>query len=30
MDMGYNYEEIKKMTPIYAHNLINNKIKKSK
>jgi hypothetical protein len=28
--MGYSYDEIKKMTPTYANNLLSNEIKKQR
>ncbi|CAD8095131.1 unnamed protein product [Paramecium primaurelia] len=28
MDLGYNYDDIKKMTPTYASNLLQNQIQK--
>jgi hypothetical protein len=30
MEMGYSYDEIKKMTPTYANNLLSNEIKKQR
>ncbi|CAD8102956.1 unnamed protein product [Paramecium sonneborni] len=30
IELGYNYDDIKKMTPTYASNLLQNQIKRQK